>query len=274
MATEVCNELSLPALHPALEQYRADLEATVKVGWELACRKVDTVSRFETHLGGITPFAPVDKGWPRCDKCGENLHFLWQIDFADFDGGTFASRGLFQFFYCWKCFAVPPDDLGYSCRWYPDFEAQQASDVPQLNSPYEINTASYHLPIGPCAMDAVQFLSVPAIGSQENPIPLRALNKSVSSEGKDLWEIYYSTREFRFDGGMKSQIGGYPRWVQFRDETPECQVCGKRAEFVGAIGSDDTDLIWGDSGYWYFFACEATPECYGLDKPLMAHQCL
>jgi hypothetical protein len=70
-----------------------------------------------------------------------------------------------------------------------------------------------------------------------------------------------------------SRVGGYPPWVQFRDETPNCPICETRAEFVGAIGSEDTNLIWGDSGYWYFFACKATPECHGLDRPLMASQC-
>jgi uncharacterized protein YwqG len=275
MVQEVCGELSLPVLHSTLEQYRADLEAVAMPGWELNCRKVNAVSRFETHLGGVTPFVPISKGWPHCDKCGEKLHFVWQVDFADFGGaGSFAERGLFQFFYCWRCLAVPPDEYGYSCRWYPEFDAEQAGDVLQMDSPYEANIASYHLPIGPCVFDNVRFLSVPSIGSKKNPIPLGALNAPVGDEGKSLWEIYYATREFRFEGKMTSRIAGYPPWVQFRDETPACCVCSKRAEFVGAIGSDDTDLIWGDSGYWYFFACTATPECHGLHKPLMAHQCL
>jgi hypothetical protein len=56
---------------------------------------------------------------------------------------------------------------------------------------------------------------------------------------------------------MISRIGGYPPWVQSEDDMPQCPVCGAWAEFVGAIGSGDTGLIWGDSGYWYFFACKA-----------------
>jgi uncharacterized protein YwqG len=236
---------------------------------------VNTVSRVETHLGGITPFAPVQDGWPCCDRCGESLSFVWQVDFADFAGvGTFATQGLFQFFYCWKCFATPPDDSGYACRWYPDFEAQQALSVPQLDSPYKVNEAAYHLPIGPCTVDVVPFLSVPGKFSSENPIPQEAQNEMVSEKEGRLWAVYSFTKEFYLESEMISRIGGYPPWVQCHDDTPVCSVCGNRAEFVGAIGSDDTDLIWGDSGYWYFFACKATTGCYGLAKPLMAHQCL
>jgi hypothetical protein len=272
MVSRISSKLSLPPLHPALEQYRAALEAVAKPAWLLRCRKVNTVSRSETHFGGITPFVPVHDGWPSCDKCGEKLHFVWQVNFAEIDG-CFSKRGLFQFFYCWRCYAGPADDFGHTCRWYPNFEASQANGIPQLNSPYEVNMASYHLPIGPCAVDVVPFLSVPGKSSQENPIPVSAQNEMVSAEDGRLWSVYSSTKGFYLEEEKISRVGGYPPWVQFHDETPNCPICGTRAEFVGAIGSEDTNLIWGDSGYWYFFACKATVECYGLARPLMASQC-
>jgi len=273
MVSGIPGKPSLPVLHPALERYRADLEAVAKPAWLLRCHEVTAVSRSKTQFGGVTPFAPIHHGWPRCDKCGEKLHFVWQVNFADFDG-SFTRRGLFQFFYCWRCNAAPLEGFGYSCRWYPEFEAQGAGDIPQLDSPYEVNMASYHLPIGPCAVDVVPFLSVPSIVNPENPIPQAAWYDQVGEKEGELWRVFSSTKEFYQEGEMMSRIGGYPPWIQYQDETPACPVCGKRAEFVGAIGSTGTNLIWGDSGYWYFFACRATPGCHGLDKPIMAHQCL
>jgi uncharacterized protein YwqG len=275
MIPETHRGLVLPPLHSALEKYRVALQEVAKPAWLLKCCKADTVSRLQTHVCGNTPFAPVEDGWPMCDTCGKPLEFVWQIDFADFRGiGAFASQGLFQFFYCWKCFAVPPkDEFGYACRWYPDFNAQQMRNVAQLDAPYQVPTDMAGR-VGPLRVDIVPFLSVPGKWSRENPIPVDAQNEMVSKEDGRLWSVYSSTEGFYLEGEMISRVGGYPPWVQFRDETPNCPVCGTRAEFVGAIGSDDTALIWGDSGYWYFFACRATVECHGLASPLMASQCL
>ena len=220
-----------------------------------------------------TPFAPVEDGWPVCDTCGKPLEFVWQIDFADFRGnGAFANQGLFQFFYWWDCFALPPqDEFGYACRWYPDFSAHRMQDVPQLDAPHQ--AAETAPSIVPFRVDIIPFLSMPAKCGQENPIPQNALNELVSKEDGRLWAVYSFTKGLYLEDELISRIGGYPPWIQFRDDTPSCPVCGTRAEFVGAIGSDDTDLIWGDSGYWYFFACRATTECNGLAKPLVASQC-
>ena len=273
MIPETHRGLALPSLHPALEKYQAELQEIVKPAWLLKCHKTETISRFQTHISGNTPFAPVEDGWPLCDKCEKPLEFVWQIDFADFNGiGTFASRGLFQFFYCWDCFALPPqDEFDYACRWYPDFDAQQMQNVVQLDAPYQATDTAWG--VEPLCVDIVPFLSVPGKFSQENPIPENAQNEMVSKEDGRLWAVYSFTEGFYLEGEMISRVGGYPPWVQFHDDTPNCPVCGARAEFVGAIGSDDTDLIWGDSGYWYFFACKATAECHGLASPLMASQC-
>jgi uncharacterized protein YwqG len=273
MIPETHRGLALPPLHPALEPYRAELQEAAKPAWLLRCHQAQTVSRVQTHIGGTTPFAPVEDGWPSCGRCAEPLGFVWQVDFADSHGiGAFADRGLFQFFYCWGCFAMPSyDEFGWACRWYPDFDAQQMQSAAQLDAPYGSEDAAGR--VGPFGVELVPFLSVPGKFSDENPIPRDAQNQMVSEEDGRLWAVYSFTEGFYLEDAMISRVGGYPPWVQFRDETPDCPVCGARAEFVAAIGSDETDLVWGDSGYWYFFACKATPQCHGLAKPLMAFQC-
>lgn len=269
MMPETHRELTLPVLHAALAPYRAALQAAAKPAWLLRCREAETVSRYETHVGGTMPFLPVAAGWPVCDKCGEPLDFIWQVDFADFQGaGTFATRGLFQFFYCWDCFAFPQDGgFGYASRWYPDFDAQQMRDEIQLDTPRQV-VASPDC-IGPLNVDCVPFLSVPGKSDAENPIPHETLNTRVGEKGRRLWSVYSFTEGLYLEKQLISRIGGYPPWIQFEDDTPQCPVCGAYATFVGAIGSDDTGLRWGDSGYWYFFACTATPACRGLSEPLM-----
>lgn len=273
MIPETHRDLELPFLDPAVDKYRAELQEVAKQAWLLKCRQVETVSRFQTHISGNMPFAPAQDGWPLCDACGEPLEFVWQIDFADFRGiGTFASQGLFQFFYCWDCNALPPlDEFGYACRWYPDFSAHQMQSVPQLEAPPQITETA--LGVKPLGVDIVPFLSVPSKAGPENPIPEDVLDEIVSEDDGQLWAVYSFAEGLYLEGEMISRVGGYPPWVQFSDDTPMCPFCGAWAEFVAAIGSDDTGFIWGDSGYWYFFACRATAECRGLAEPLMAHQC-
>jgi uncharacterized protein YwqG len=272
MLPETHQGLTLPPLHPALKGYRAALQAVAKPAWLLRCRETAAVLRWRTHIGGHTPFAPVEDGWPLCDRCGEPLAFIWQIDFADFGGiGACADQGLFQFFYCWDCFGWPQDGFGCASRWYPDFDAQEMRHVAQLEAPRPVREGAWR--VGPFGVERVPFLSVPGKFSPENPIPESTQNERVSEEDGQLWAVYSFTAGLYLEDEMISRVGGYPPWVQFDDDTPTCPVCGAYATFVGAIGSEDTGLIWGDSGYWYFFACQATTDCGGLDKPQMALQC-
>ena len=263
--------LSLPDLHPALARYQAKLQELAKPAWLLRCSKADDVSRLHTHVGGNTPYAPIRDGWPECDQCGEPLTFVWQVDFADFQGAaTFAEKGLFQFFYCWACFAMPVEDNGYECRWYPDYHVVKAQGVSQMDAPYEIK--DIFEAVAALETTIVPFLSVPARSDPKCPISEEAQNEMVGEDGR-LWSIYDFTKGFFIDNEMISRVGGYPPWFQDQDETPNCPICQERMVFVAAIGSDDTGLVWGDSGYWYFFACNVTKECDGLAKPSMALQC-
>jgi uncharacterized protein YwqG len=265
--------LELPPLHPVLEPFRPALEQSAKPAWLLKCHTIPSVSRYHTHIAGTTPFVPQYLDWPTCSQCAQPLEFIWQVNFADFGGiGSFADQGLFQFFYCWQCFPLSSEGPGWACRWFADFDPLQAEDIPQALCPYahEFGTVDR---LGPYAVEIVPFLSFPAKFSNENPIPFDMQNEMVSKEDGCLWAVYSFTKGLYLEDQMLSRIGGYPPWVQFQEETLDCPTCGQRAEFVGAIGSDDTNLVWGDSGYWYFFACKATPACQGLSKPLMASQC-
>ncbi len=193
MIPETHRGLTFPPLHPALEKYRTDLQKVVRPAWLLKCSKTESVSRFQTHIGGHTPFAPVEDGWPVCNKCGKPMEFIWQVDFSDFQGvGVFADRGLFQLFYCWDCFAWPPHEtFGYTCRWYPDFSVHQVQEVAQLDAPDQV--AESKKGVGPFSVDKVPFLSVPGKYTLENPIPRSAQNEMVGKEGR-LWSIYSFTK--------------------------------------------------------------------------------
>jgi hypothetical protein len=271
------SQLVFPELHQALEPYRPLLKASVKPAWRLRCHQVDTISRTATHIGGFTPYVPIDMGWPHCPVCGNVLCFIWQINFAEFEAATFAPQGLFQFFYCWACFPLPgytPYEFERLCRWYPDFSRNEAEGVPQTPCPYLDELSADQRELGrPYRVAIIPFLSAPSAISSDNPVPEELQGKPLNTEGETFYKLYNKTAGLYLRECV-SQVSGYPNWVQDNDETPHCPACGGRAELVGAVGSDDTNLIWGDTGYWYLFACKLTDRCPGLNRPLMASQSL
>lgn len=267
--------LVFPQLHPRLEPYRTLLEESVKPAWRLVCHQVETVSRSTTHIGGFTPYVPDELGWPRCVVCGNPLSFIWQLNFADFGAATFARQGLFQFFYCWLCFPLPgsPYDFDMLCRWFPDFTVDIASTIAQASCPYRDELPPDQLFLNrPYHVELLPFLSVPSAESDDNPLKAEIRAQFVNTEGESFYKLYNDTPGW-YLGKCMSQVGGYPDWVQ-NDDTPHCPICERRAELVGAVGSDDTNLIWGDTGYWYIFACKSTKRCLGLNKLMMVSQCL
>ncbi|MFL5733185.1 MAG: DUF1963 domain-containing protein [Chloroflexia bacterium] len=238
--------------------------------WLLNAVDADSVSRTETHFLGTTPYVPASEGWPRCEKCGRLLEFVCQINFAEFVGsGMFAEGGLFQFFYCWECFPISDKEIAEGaalrCRWYPQFDERAAEGTEQAD--YLVTDDMLLYSPTPMRVNLTPFLSFPDLFNSDHPLAHMELDLDEDA-GEDAFDVERSllpTRDYI------SQLGGYPVWIQ-SDETPVCPVCGKQAVSVAAIGSDDTQLLWGDSGYWYFFACKATSTCEGLAKPLMLSQ--
>jgi uncharacterized protein YwqG len=273
--------LKLPEFrHPALAPYQAALQRLAKPAWLLRCRQGKSVSRLTTHMGGTTPFVPRALGWPLCQDCGKPFEFVLQVDFAEFAGSTMTyDSGLFQFFCCWNCCLAPKGVCSTHCRWFPDFSKLKKTAINQARCPYAGKSwkvlRDYPDNYKPYRIERIPFLSVPAKFSRENPISARTLNKMVhnGNEQMRLWAVYSFTQGLYLEDQMISRIGGYPPWMQFDDETPDCTECGKRTEFIAAIGTEDNKYMWGDSGYWYIFACKATRRCRGLQEPIMRSQC-
>lgn len=63
--------------------------------------------------------------------------------------------------------------------------------------------------------------------------------------------------------GKRSKFGGNPGWIQ-NDETPKCDCCKKKMEFVAQLDSIDftgfsgrnTEYMFGDVGMIYIFFCK------------------
>jgi hypothetical protein len=158
------------------------------------------------------------------------------------------------------------EQQGLCCRRYPDFDEKVVGDIEHAECPYIDDKFKLDPPL---AVNPTAVLSTPNWSDAEHPL---AEIDPCPEDDYDCYHFEISTSVIPTKHEI-SQLGGYPVWVQ-GDHTPLCPICGRRSLFVAAIGSHDTDVIWGDSGYWYFFACNVTDECFGLAKPLMVYDCL
>lgn len=83
--------------------------------------------------------------------------------------------------------------------------------------------------------------------------------------------IKTDTFEKNVEFGKRSKFGGSPDWIQ-NDETPKCECCKKKMEFVAQLDSIDytgfaqknIEYMFGDVGMIYVFFCK---NC-GLSKSI------
>ncbi len=75
--------------------------------------------------------------------------------------------------------------------------------------------------------------------------------------------IKTDTFEKNVELGKRSKFGGAPDWIQ-NDETPKCECCKKKMEFVAQLDSIDytgfaqknIEYMFGDVGMIYVFFCK------------------
>lgn len=78
-------------------------------------------------------------------------------------------------------------------------------------------------------------------------------------------ELSIETKEFEKNTnfGKRSKFGGFPDWIQ-NDETPKCDCCKKKMDFIAQLDSIDytgfaqekIEYMFGDVGMIYVFFCK------------------
>lgn len=79
---------------------------------------------------------------------------------------------------------------------------------------------------------------------------------------RELLIKYEETTNKSTELGKRSKFGGNPDWIQ-NDETPKCECCKKKMEFVAQLDSIDftgyasknVEYMFGDVGMIYVFFC-------------------
>ncbi len=227
---------------PQLDDLEALVKPMIAEAVKLNVKKVKNEPRdsnLKSQFGGM-PYLESEGDWPKM-KSGKRLDFVCQI----FNDGSLPMPEeikLLQFFYDFGEFAWSTDDEGWKLRVLTEFDSKKAIVVqkPETESPTKYCEISFERVKSLPDWDGVTSIS-------------DKISNLCAQINDDPWEAYRQvTTKLVEDTDYRSQIGGYPKWIQ-SEATPMYQD-GRAMPFLLQIDSEDeAGIMWGDSGMLYFF---------------------
>ncbi|WP_216318119.1 DUF1963 domain-containing protein [Deinococcus aestuarii] len=246
--------LRLPEFPKVLEPRREWLEANVRPAWLLRAVESQSIQEGDSFLGGNAPYLPEGEAWPTCPHCTREMGFVMQVNLAPFVGVLkFVQPGTFQFWNCWYC--LPSGDAYADARQLRTHSKSYRADFISYGSSSHLARwyVGKALSLG-TAHGAEQNYSGPILLSPEPYLSL----PHPFDDGLDGWDseeidVYWEVSDQYWNRETISQVGGYPSWMQ-DGTTPRDPTTGEPTAFALALGTGDTGVIWGDTGFYYFFA--------------------
>jgi uncharacterized protein YwqG len=193
-----------------------------------------------SHFGG-TPYFEHGENWPTT-LSGRDMEFIFQI----VNNGNIhlpETIKLVQFFYDFEEYPSQTGDDGWLIKVYDKIDPEA---MVEILSPAETDAPNF------CTVQFKKVQSLPDWEGIELYDPRIMKLASVLNEA-DPWDLYDEVvRRLIGEQDYRSQIGGYPKWVQ-NESTPE-NGNGKLLPLLFQIDSEEkAELMWGDSGLLYFF---------------------
>lgn len=192
-------------------------------------------TRFISHFGG-QPYFEEGEAWPLGKNSGQPLEGVIQI----VNEGNMHlpdDVGVLQFF--WDNHWVENHEI----KIYPRIDRDRAVLVPKPPSSAKTRF---------CRLDFEPSKSLPGWESLRD-VSEDAMNLSCALNDDEPWEPYRSvTEQLLGEQDYRSQIGGYPRWIQGRD-TPSTGYDREMRLLLQFDSERYAHLNWVDSGLIYIF---------------------
>lgn len=187
-----------------------------------------------------------------------------QVNLAPFVGVLKGVRpGTFQFWNCWYC--VPSGDAhadARQLRTYQDGFTSYGSSrhLARWYAGETLGNGKVHTTeqnySGPVLLRPEPFLSLP-----------QPFDEGLTDWTQEEANAYWDALDQQWNRESITQVGGYPSWVQ-GSTTPLDPTTGQPSVFVLALGTGDTGVMWGDTGFYYFFV----PTNGDLSEPFVLEQ--
>ena len=197
-------------------------------------------SQLNSHFGG-QPYFEEGEDWPK-SQSGRNMEFIFQI-FNEEGLELPKEIKLLQFFYDWEEFPWETENDGWLVKIYEELIINK---IKKFKKPSEQEIAKY------CEIKFIPIKSQPDWEGLDLYNNTAAKLACTINENKP-WDSYGKIVEMLIgEEDYKSQLGGYPKWVQ-GESTPK-NIKGDEMKLLFQLDSEDNaGLMWGDVGLIYLF---------------------
>jgi len=256
-------------LPPALEPYRAKLEATVKPF--VALEKADGEPGVGDSKVGGAPYWPKDLKYPT-NSSGKPLYLLAQLNLDDLPKlGGFPQTGMLQFFIEWASgygqdYDDPTSGKGHRVVYHPraDLPDEQLEVKPPQPPQKDFDSRYEFLPFEPRTHARLSGTLSTAPLSLEDAGWVARVGVSPFDFDEKIVEAY--RKRYRGNG---HKLGGYPEFVQ---DDPRAD--GDDSVLLFQLDSDDAlHLMWGDLGVANFFIKPGDLEKLDFSRVLYHWDC-
>lgn len=197
-------------------------------------------TQLKSHFGG-QPYFEAGEAWPVSGN-GTPMSFIFQV----FNTGNINlpdEVGLIQFYYDFEVYPWDTEDDGWLVKMYP---AVNKNKMISVERPLGLDTPKY------CDIEFVAIKSLPdwdGISVYSDP----ASKLSCILNDDEPWGAYKEVASKHVgDQDLRSQIGGYPIWLQ-GENTPKNSK-GDYMKLLFQVDSEsNADIMWGDGGLVYVF---------------------
>lgn len=202
-------------------------------------------SQLISHFGG-QPYFETNESWPQM-KNGRPLDFIFQV-YNNGDLVLPADIKLIQFYYDWEEFPWETGSDGWLVKIY---NALNTGQIIKINKPSELGISKY------CEMNFKPLRSLPDWEGIDIYSP-EAVNLCITINADEPWESYdEAVKKLTGEPGFRSQLGGYPKWVQ-GESTPGKNNGGYMKLLFQIDSENNAGLMWGDVGLVYAFYNDET----------------
>ncbi|GHF46286.1 hypothetical protein GCM10017781_23420 [Deinococcus metalli] len=223
----------------------------------------------DSVVGGDSPSRAEGEEWPTCVHCQREMGFVMQIHLTEELVSVLmgVKSGLFQFWNCWYC--LPGGEAYADARDLLTFEMSEGKSVPygssRLLARWTEGGGNNTGPRYPSEQNLLFLKKLLPEAVLSLPHPFDEQFTTLEDDERDA---YWDAARPYLNEDTLCQIGGYPAWMQ-DGRWPRRPATGRPADFILALGTGDTDVLWGDTGFYYFFA-----EQGKLAEPFVLEQTL
>jgi uncharacterized protein YwqG len=241
-------------LPPELEDYRSQIESTVKPYIEITAKPENDIAPWRSKFGGV-PYWPKDTQYPRSSS-GQPLFLLAQINFDEIPKlESFPEHGILQFYIADDhLYGFQFEDMTKQENFRICYFSEIVEDAERLVTDFDFLPSHKFIPVSQSCSLAFELNQQP-ISAYDYRFEDNIFNGNFPEPRGNLYEILDKYEKlFRADG---HKLGGYPYFTQSDPRWNAKYKSMNLRLFLQVDTDNNANIMWGDAGVANFFIRES-----------------